>query len=368
MHIHHPTLILDEHIARKNILDMAVRAKTHGLQFRPHFKTHQSAFISKWFREEGVDKCTVSSVRMASYFAGHGWRDILIAFPVNILAIDEINRLAGRIRLQLLVSNVEGAEKLASLIKRKAGVKIEVNTGQNRTGFNPDDSAGIGSVMQILDRHELLEFTGFYSHPGHTYTSRSREEVKEKYAGVRNICNGLKERYGSAHPEIHYTIGDTPGCSVAEDFGPVTEISPGNFVFYDLMQYRIGSCRLDQIAVAVACPVVGKIRDRQEVVIHGGAVHFSKEFFNGPEGTPCFGRVVHVIDGQWGGLVEDAMLASIAQEHGLIRSGNRDWFEKVEVGDIIVIYPVHSCLTANLFKAYRLTSGEWISGPAGFMP
>ncbi len=367
MHIHHPTLLLDEQIARENIHTMAVKAKSHGLQFRPHFKTHQSAYISKWFREEGVSRCTVSSVKMASYFAGHGWTDILIAFPVNILAMDEINRLAGRIRLQLLVSNVEGAEKLASKIRRKAGVKIEVNTGQNRTGFNFEDSDEIRSVLNILDGNELLEFTGFYSHPGHTYTSGSSEEVKEKYAGVINICNELKNRYGGDRPEIHYTIGDTPGCSVAGDFGPVTEISPGNFVFYDLMQYRIGSCRLDQIAVTVACPVVGKIRDRQEVVIHGGAVHFSKEFYNDPDGKPCFGRVVHTEEDRWEGLVEDVMLFSIAQEHGLIRSGNRDWFDKVKVGDIAVIYPVHSCLTADLFKAYRLTTGEWISGPAGFM-
>ncbi len=367
MHIHHPTLLLNEKIARKNIRDMARKAKKHGISFRPHFKTHQSAVIGKWFRKEGVDKCTVSSVKMASYFSHHGWDDILIAFPVNILAMDKINMLAGRVRLQLLVSSVEGAEKLAPKVKRKTGVRIEVNTGQNRTGFDSDDDEGIGKVMRILEQHDLLEFTGFYSHPGHTYASRNKEEIKRKYAGVLDICRALKDRYGKDHPDIQYTIGDTPGCSVAGDFGTVTEISPGNFVFYDLMQWRTGSCTLDQIAVAVACPVVGKIEKRQEVVIHGGAVHFSKEFFNDPDSHPCFGRVVEGKEGAWTGIVDDVRLASIAQEHGLIRSGNREWYDRVHVGDVVVLYPVHSCLTANLMKAYRLTSGEWISGPAGFM-
>ena len=368
MHIHHPTLLLNENVARGNIRNMVQRAKAHGLQFRPHFKTHQSAYIGKWFRAEGVHKCTVSSVKMAAYFARHGWNDILIAFPVNILAMEEINRLASSIELQLLVSSVEAAGKLAPLVRKKMGVRIEVNTGQNRTGFSSEDHAGIQTVMDLLDRHELLEFTGFYSHPGHTYTSGSREEVIGKYAGVMNICEQLKDRYGSGHPDLHYTIGDTPGCSVAENFGPVTEISPGNFVFYDLMQWKIGSCDPGRIAVAVACPVVGKTGERKEVVIHGGAVHFSKEFLKDSDGRPYYGLVVNEREGGWDGIVENVWLSSIAQEHGLIRSENSTWFDKVKIGDVLTIFPVHSCLTANLMRAYRLTSGEWISGPAGFMP
>lgn len=368
MHIYNPTLLLNEHIARNNIRNMVSRAKNHGLKFRPHFKTHQSAYIGKWFRSEGVQSCTVSSVKMAAYFAYHGWSDILIAFPLNVRAADEINRLAKSIELNLLISSVEAAEMLPALIKHKAGIRIEVNTGQNRTGFNPGDTKGIRTVLDILLSHDLLEFGGFYSHSGHTYTSGNREAVQRKYAGVRDIYSELKNRYHAEFSDIHYTIGDTPGCSVADDFGVVTEISPGNFVFYDLMQWQIGSCNLDQIAVAVACPVVGKIHDRKEVVIHGGAVHFSKEFLTDNDGNPYFGQLVVVKDGKWDNIVEGVWLSSIAQEHGLIRSENEAWFEQVKVGDIVTIFPVHSCLTANLMHAYRMTSGEWISGPAGFMP
>ncbi len=79
-------------------MQMAQKAKAHNLIFRPHFKTHQSAEIGNWFKDEGVNKITVSSVQMAEYFAESGWKDILIAFPVNIRETEQINRLASKIK------------------------------------------------------------------------------------------------------------------------------------------------------------------------------------------------------------------------------------------------------------------------------
>ena len=61
-----PTLLLDEVQAVKNIIYMVSKSKAHGKQFRPHFKTHQSAEIGGWFRKAGVKTITVSSVSMAN--------------------------------------------------------------------------------------------------------------------------------------------------------------------------------------------------------------------------------------------------------------------------------------------------------------
>src|SRR5660398_51403 len=98
-----PTLVIDKEICLRNIERMAQKAADHKLKFRPHFKTHQSAKIGEWFKLFGVDAITVSSVRMAEYFAVNGWADITLAFPVNILEIENINRLAANIKLNVLV-------------------------------------------------------------------------------------------------------------------------------------------------------------------------------------------------------------------------------------------------------------------------
>lgn len=97
--IKHPTLLLDEQRCRANIRLMAEKARRNNVRFRPHFKSHQSAIIGEWFREEGVRAITVSSVGMASYFAEAGWDDITVAFPVNLREMDEIDRVISSLTM-----------------------------------------------------------------------------------------------------------------------------------------------------------------------------------------------------------------------------------------------------------------------------
>ena len=83
---------------------MAEKAAKSNTSFRPHFKTHQSAQIGEWFRQEGVEAITVSSVRMAKYFAANDWGDITIAFPFNVHETKQADELAGKINLLLIVA------------------------------------------------------------------------------------------------------------------------------------------------------------------------------------------------------------------------------------------------------------------------
>ena len=78
-----PILLLDKEKSLKNIEFMAAKAKRNNLIFRPHLKTPQSIEVAKWYKEFGVNKITVSSLKMAEYFASDGWtinwEDITIA-------------------------------------------------------------------------------------------------------------------------------------------------------------------------------------------------------------------------------------------------------------------------------------------------
>ena len=96
MNIQRPTLILNEGRAKRNILNMAQKAKQSGVRLRPHFKTHQTLPIGEWFKKFHIDSITVSSVDMATHFAEE-WGDITIAFPTNIREIAKINALAKKI-------------------------------------------------------------------------------------------------------------------------------------------------------------------------------------------------------------------------------------------------------------------------------
>ncbi len=359
MDIVHPTLILDKGISIRNIEKMVKKAKSKKLILRPHFKTHQSSVIGEWFREFGIDKITVSSVRMAAYFAENGWNDITIAVPLNILEIDSINSLAGKINLNLLIENKESLVYLDKFIKYRTGIFIEIDTGHNRTGIFSTLTKRIDSLLDITDKNKLLDFKGFLSHTGQTYEAKSSHEIFNAHFDALLKMRELKNHYGKSRPGMVLSLGDTPSASICDNFDGIDEIRPGNFVFYDLMQYKLGVCKFENIALRLVCPVIAKHPSRNEVVIYGGAVHLSKDSITNTDGKEMYGQIVVNINGEKTLLDEKNYLSRLSQEHGVIRVTQRE-MNCFNIGDLIEVIPVHSCLTANLMKGYITKDGDFI--------
>jgi len=349
--IRKPTLILDEGRMIRNIERMAAKARRSGVLFKPHFKTHQSAAIGEVFRERGVRAITVSSLDMAAYFAARQWEDITVAFPVNLRQIEEINCLAERVTLQLLVESREAVEFLQKNLSRPVQVWIKIDTGSRRTGIPAAESGAVIDLAKTIRSCRHLSFRGLLSHAGHSYQARGGVQVEAVY---RDTVSKLRALKGALEAEgIHPVLishGDTPTCSVVEDLSEVDEIRPGNFVFYDLTQLAIGSCAEEDLAVAVACPVVALHGEREELVLYGGAVHLSKEFLTRPDGQKMYGGVARPAQG-WGPLLESSYVSSLSQEHGIVRAG-KDLLERVRVGDLLMVLPVHSCLTVDLLREF----------------
>ena len=354
-----PTLVVNKEICLRNIERMALKAKENNLRFRPHFKTHQSAKIGEWFRLFGVDAITVSSVRMAEYFAANGWKDITLAFPLNILEIENINRLAAEIKLNVLVENNEGAKVLAEKTTHPLGVYLKIDTGYHRTGILSSKTNTINSLVKSISRNNKITFKGFLTHTGHTYETKSTDEIIKRHFDASLKLKSLKQQFKRKFSQVEISIGDTPSCSICTDFKGVDEIRPGNFVFYDLMQKNLGVCTFDDIAVSLVCPVVSKHLSRNEIVFYGGAVHLSKDSIIDQNGKRIFGRIEIKKNGENILLDPFNYVSKVSQEHGTLKV-THDQFKNFQVGDLIKIIPVHSCLTANLMGHFQTTKGELI--------
>lgn len=363
-----PTLLLDEDRCRANIRRMAGKAQRNRVVFRPHFKTHQSLEVGRWFKECGVERIAVSSVDMAEFFSSE-WYDITLAFPLNIPELDRIHRLARRIRLHLLIASPEAAAMLVRQWQVPAGFFIKIDTGARRSGICPDDTARIDTLLTITNRCPQLQFMGFLSHDGHTYACRSTAGVRSIHTNSIRQLQKLKTAYQAKHPDIILSVGDTPSCSLPDDLGGADEIRPGNFVFYDLMQLQTGSAQSSQLALAMHCPIVDIHPGRQELVVYGGAIHFSKEQLVDPVEGVVFGRVVQSLPGgHWGEVVPGAVLSRLYQEHGIVRlPGNSHQqqgtsaekeamalLNKARIGDSLHILPVHACLAVSCMKSMTL--------------
>jgi D-serine deaminase-like pyridoxal phosphate-dependent protein len=359
--IEKPTLLLDETTTRKNIQRMAARVRAANIHFRPHFKTHQSAEIGAWFRAEGVDRITVSSVDMALYFAGQGWEDITIAFPANLRQRAALSELARRVHLGLLVESEEAIRQLAQAIDAPAGLWLKVDAGLHRTGLPWDQPEETVRVARAALAAHPLQLRGLLTHFGQTYLARGKKDVCRRYSeGLERVAGLCRALEGQGIGPLEVSVGDTPAASLCADLGAVDEIRPGNFVFYDAQQLQIGSCQWQDIAVALACPVVAVHTQRSEAVIYGGAIHLSKDYML--EGDRRMYGLVSLPDpetGRWGAPLPDAYVSALSQEHGVIRMRPED-LARVQAGDLVCILPAHSCLTVTLMKRYLTLTGKII--------
>ncbi len=360
MKISVPTLLIDKKLVLKNISKMVEKAERNKVLLRPHFKTHQSAEIGKWFKELGVKAISVSSVRMAKCFAESGWDDITIAFPVNILEIEEINKLAKQVKLNLLVETKESIQFLQKNIETSIDLWIKIDTGYHRTGIKWDKQKQIFEIAKEISNSSQLNLMGILTHAGHSYKSRTNTQILEIHKETISRMLSLKSKLVENNlGDAKISVGDTPTASIAKDFSDVDEIRPGNFVFYDLKQLQISSCTEDEIAIRFACPVVAKNEERLELVIDGGAIHFSKDFIINEEGKQIFGYLTKMNEGKWGTMITDSYVSSLNQEHGIVKA-SEEYFNKITVGDTVLILPVHACLAANVMGKGKLTSGEEI--------
>jgi len=354
LNIERPTLVLDRERALRNIERMAGRADSSGVLLRPHFKTHQSVAVGRWFRDAGVEAITVSSVQMARYFADDGWTDITIAFPVNRRELGDIAELAADVSLGVLVDCVDAVTALKERVSAPLRVWIKVDTGYGRAGVTWDDEAGLSAVSGAVLGAVRQELAGLLTHNGLAYRQTTRDGVLRAHSEAMN-------RMGAAGAVVSavsggacaVSVGDTPGASLVDDFGGADEIRPGNFVFNDVMQAAIGSCSTDDIAVAVACPVVSVYSGRREALLYGGAVHLSLDSITDESGRAVFGYVGH---GWPESASFGAAVVSLAQEHGIVSLSDDDG--GLRPGDLACVLPVHSCLTCNLYPEYVTLDGE----------
>jgi D-serine deaminase-like pyridoxal phosphate-dependent protein len=352
-----PCLLIDEQVARSNIRKMAEKARNNGVGFRPHFKTHQSETIGEWFWDEGVRNITVSSVDMADYFAGCGWTDITIASPVNLLQMRKINQLAYDIDLNLVVDSADVASEMIKMLDDRVGVYIKIDTGAGRCGLSPLMAEEIMTVASMFAQSRDAVFRGLLTHSGHTYRAESDEKVKKIWENDRNILTELKQHLKQyCEDDIIISTGDTPGCTLVDDLSWADEIRPGNFVFYDLFQWNLGVCEASDIACVMACPVISSNPRRGELIIYGGAVHFSKDVLNSKDKTVygLMGRAERN-----GSITPDSEspLLRLWQEHGLISVNQETAIEKIP-GDMVFVFPVHSCLTLDAVRYVKTTEGK----------
>jgi len=355
-----PCVLIDLERLEKNISDMAKRAKEGGVSLRPHIKTHKCIEIGKKQIEKGAQGITVSTLGEAEVFANAGFSDITYAVPLAPDKFDGVRRISEKTHLNVLVDHSNIVDWLGVFCKEtgiELDVLVKVDCGYPRCGVDPGSPAAINLVKKI-HKNPNLNFSGILTHAGHSYNMATVAEIKNIAKQEQDVMIRFAERLKAESTELTpevVSIGSTPTIRFAEKFQEgITEIRPGNYVFFDYTQVALGSCKVTDCGLTILSSVISSNPDR--VVIDAGATALSKD--KGPthiEPNAGYGKVIK--DYLAGLLDAGLVIDSLSQEHGklIFTEKTKPGFQH---GEKIRILPNHSCLTANLFDHFNVVKGD----------
>jgi len=352
-----PSLLIDFERLENNIKKMAIKAKSNGVNLRPHIKTHKCIEIGKMQLKHGSSGLTVSTLDEAAIFANAGFSDITYAVPISSNKIEAALEIASRINLRLLVDSHEMVSQLEVYSEKNEispEVLLKVHCGYHRTGVNPRNPASIKLASKI-ESSNILEYKGILTHAGHSYDATSvkqiQEVAKQEQLEMVKFSKRLEDEDRNLKPDI-VSIGSTPTITLTDSIMEgITEVRPGNYVFYDYTQVALGTCQVSDCAVTAVSRVVGKYDEY--LVIDAGATALSKDL--GPthlESETSFGKIFSDYDNHE--LDTNLRIHSLSQEHGKVKFRDGTVTQEHNVDEILRILPNHSCLTANLHECYNI--------------
>jgi len=95
-------------------------------------------------------------------------------------------------------------------------------------------------------------------------------------------------------------------------------------------------------------------------VLYGGAIHFAKEAMQF-QGQTIYGLMAEFRNGNKSILRTDCPLTKTTQEHGIMQVPSST-FNQYQIGDVILVYPIHSCLVVQAMGEYlNIHNGKQIS-------
>ena len=141
----------------------------------------------------------------------------------------------------------------------------------------------------------------------------------------------------------------------AEHLAGVTEMRPGNFVFFDLYQEGLGCCRREDLAISVLATVIGHAPRFNRVLIDAGALALSLD----RSATRWKRQIGHgiVVEAPGSPPLTGLHVAQAHQEHGFVEAAGPLPFERLPIGARVRVLPTHACATAAMFDRYHVTDG-----------
>jgi D-serine deaminase-like pyridoxal phosphate-dependent protein len=332
-----PALVVDRGRLVANVAEMAARAESLGVALRPHAKTHKCPAVAALQREHGAAGLTVATLTEAEGFAAEGVADLLIAAPpVGDWRLERLVALARRVRLRVTVDSVEivtALDRACAAGRVEIGYLWEVDCGVGRFG-TPPGAASAEQIAQAVEAARHASFDGLLTFGGHAYAATTSDAIaaaaRDELDAIAQTVGALSER--GIDPAVR-SVGSTPTSHAMRSADGITEIRPGNYVFYDATQVALGVVAPERCALSVLATVTSRpAPDR--LILDSGSKALAAERLTTL--TPGLG----MIEGHPGLRID-----RLYEEQAIVHS---DAPCDIALGARVRVVPNHACAAANL--------------------
>lgn len=320
-----PAVLIDLDIVERNIQRFQDYADRHGLNVRPHIKTHKLPAVALMQLKAGAVGIMCQKVSEAEAMIANTPQieDVLITY--NILGhekLDHLAVLAGKVRLSVLADSetiIDGLSARFAGEPQSLTVLVECNTGADRCGVASPEAAA--NLAERIAKAPGLVFGGLMTYPP--------VNAAGKVQSFMSSAKELIEKRGIPVPVI--TSGGTPSMMSAGDAPVTTEYRPGTYVYNDRSLVERGVCTWADCALTVLATVVSVPAENRAIIDAGSKILTSDLL-----GLQGYGHVLGRAD---------LSIDQLSEEHGRLVS---DGPIALKVGDLVRIVPNHACVVTNM--------------------
>jgi D-serine deaminase-like pyridoxal phosphate-dependent protein len=351
-----PQVLIDHARARRNIDRVQALADAAGVRLRPHAKTHKSPIVAKWQIERGAIGVCCAKIGEAEVLVDAGIDNIRLPYPVNPSNAPRLMALMDRAAMSIIVDHLDvacGWSETMHRAGRTLDVLVKVDVGFHRCGIDPGNEPL--AFLQAVARLRGVRLRGLLSHAGHAYHAASEDElgaIARQEAGTLSQLRDRAAASGIALDEI--SVGATPTLRFSIGEKGITELRPGNYVYFDRTQVALGAASLDDCALTVMATVVSKpAADR--IILDCGSKTLTNDQARGIVKATGYGAVLAGNGDAPRQVDETLTIERLSEEHATVRAAGGT---RLEPGDRVRVVPNHSCVVSNLVDVVRLVEGD----------
>jgi len=355
-----PAVLIDANRLERNIDRMQTAAGARKIRLRPHAKTHKSIDIARMQIARGAVGICCAKLGEAEVFAEAGVEDIRLPYPLHPVNADRVVRLLRSTRLSFIVDDLTVAREWSARMRefgREVDVLVKVDVGTHRCGIDPE-RADAAEIITGVAELPGLRFRGLLSHAGHGYGAASDQEMEAIAIAEVRVLTTLAADAGRRGVQVEeISVGATPTARFSLQQGGVTELRPGNYVYYDRTQVGLGAAAWTDCALTVLARVVSTpAADR--VILDCGSKTLTNDLSRGYGSTPGFGTVFTDLAAD--SPDESLVIERLSEEHAIVRV--LDGASGLRTGDLVRVLPNHSCVVSNLVDAVWMVRDDEVLG------